>query len=395
MLFQTLDAKKECVAYYLNGEFHYDEPNQELTKTWDYTPSLGNHKPELARIYCGGKTLTEVCPLQYKTMWEKIKEKLHAFRKSFASSKLNLDEVCLYELLPEPFLFELYDLKNEITKHVFETYSRPQNYDHIASVVELLGDIKQHPVKVNLNPIRHKLGSTRGRNFMDRVSRVKKVCGYNPWGTITGRLAGIPGTFPILTLDKEFRGCLSPQNDWYIELDYNAAEVRTLLALSGETQPQEDIHAWNVQNIYDSKTTRDEAKTKIFAWLYSKRSNQRAEKYYNKSQVLEKYWDGHNVTTDFKREIKDVDNHHALNYIIQSTTVDMVHEQAYKIYNILKGKKSHIAFLIHDAVYIDLAEEDRYELLKVLDIFKKTRYGIYKVNVSAGKTLGAMKELRL
>ena len=347
MLFQTLDAKKECVAYYLNGEFHYDEPNQELTKTWDYTPSLGNHKPELARIYCGGKTLTEVCPLQYKTMWEKIKEKLHAFRKSFASSKLNLDEVCLYELLPEPFLFELYDLKNEITKHVFETYSRPQNYDHIASVVELLGDIKQHPVKVNLNPIRHKLGSTRGRNFMDR------------------------------------------------ELDYNAAEVRTLLALSGETQPQEDIHAWNVQNIYDSKTTRDEAKTKIFAWLYSKRSNRRAEKYYNKSQVLEKYWDGHNVTTDFKREIKDVDNHHALNYIIQSTTVDMVHEQAYKIYNILKGKKSHIAFLIHDAVYIDLAEEDRYELLKVLDIFKKTRYGIYKVNVSAGKTLGAMKELRL
>jgi hypothetical protein len=73
----------------------------------------------------------------------------------------------------------------------------------------------------------------------------------------------------------------------------------------------------------------------------------------------------------------------------------MVHEQAYKIYQLLKGMKSYISFLIHDAVYIDLAEADRYEILNLLDTFKKTRYDTFKVNVAAGKNLGAMKELKL
>ena len=61
----------------------------------------------------------------------------------------------------------------------------------------------------------------------------------------------------------------------------------------------------------------------------------------------------------------------------------------------MKGKKSHIAFLIHDAVYIDLADEDRYELINLLDTFKQTRYNAFKVNVSAGRSLGDMRELKL
>ena len=108
-----------------------------------------------------------------------------------------------------------------------------------------------------------------------------------------------------------------------------------------------------------------------------------------------KYWDGFKIKTDYGRAIDNVDHHHALNYIVQSTTIDMVHEQAYKVYELLKGRKSYISFLIHDAVYIDLAEEDRYEILNLLDTFKKTRYDVFKVNVSAGKNLGEMKELKL
>ena len=134
---------------------------------------------------------------------------------------------------------------------------------------------------------------------------------------------------------------------------------------------------------------------KTFAWLYSSKENKQLERLYNKDLVRNKYWDGCKITTDYGRIIENVDEHHALNYIVQSTTIDMVHEQAYKVYELLKGRKSHIAFLIHDAVYIDLAEEDRYEILNLLDTFKKTRYDIFKVNVSAGRNLGAMKELTL
>ncbi len=196
-------------------------------------------------------------------------------------------------------------------------------------------------------------------------------------------------------MNKEFRACIQPVNDYLVELDFNAAELRVLLALAGAQQPQNDIHDWNVKNIFGGQLTREEAKTKTFAWLYSSKENKDLERLYNKDLVRNKYWDGCKIETDYGRIIENVDEHHALNYIVQSTTIDMVHEQAYKVFELLREKKSYISFLIHDAVYIDLAEEDRYDLLNLLDTFKKTRYDMFKVNVSAGKNLGEMKELKL
>jgi hypothetical protein len=188
---------------------------------------------------------------------------------------------------------------------------------------------------------------------------------------------------------------MRPHNDWLLELDFNAAELRTLLALSEAEQPSRDIHDWNVKHVFNNTLTRDEAKVKTFAWLYSNKKNKDLGRLYNKNLVQNKYWDGLKIETDYGRIIENVDGRHALNYIVQSTTIDMVHEQAYKVYELLKGRKSHISFLIHDAVYIDLAEEDRYEILNLLDTFQKTRYGIFKVNISAGKNLGKLKELTL
>ena len=196
-------------------------------------------------------------------------------------------------------------------------------------------------------------------------------------------------------MGKEFRSCVKPNNDWLVELDFNAAELRVLLALSEQEQPQNDIHDWNVKNVFGDSLTRDEAKVKTFAWLYSSNENKDLERLYSKDFVRNKYWDGFKIKTDYGRIMENVDEHHSLNYIIQSTTIDMVHEQAYKVYELLKGRKSNIAFLIHDAVYIDLAEEDRYDLLNVLDTFRNTRYDAFKVNVSAGRNLGQMKELKL
>ena len=146
-------------------------------------------------------------------------------------------------------------------------------------------------------------------------------------------------------MNKEFRGCIEPMNDWLLELDFNAAELRTLLALTGAEQPTNDIHNWNVKNIFDGELTREEAKVKTFAWLYSSKKNKQLERLYNKDLVRNKYWNGCKIETDYGRIIENVDEHHALNYIVQSTTIDMVHEQAYKVYELLKGRKSHIAFL--------------------------------------------------
>ena len=395
MLFQVLDSKAECIGIYANSVLKPGTPVPLEGETWDYSPHLLGKDYEIARIYSHGATITDVCPEDLKDGWEKIKKTLKSCLKAFHTSRLSLDENCFYDVVPEYFLYQYLDTKNRITQHVLDTHPRPQNYDFMYNLVEMLTDIRSRVVRVDIDPIKHLLSSVRGQNFHRTLQTVNHVCDYNPWGTITGRLSTNPNSLPILTMNKEFRACIQPKNDWILELDFNAAELRTLLALAGAEQPQNDIHDWNVKNIFGGQLTREEAKTKTFAWLYSSKENKDLERLYNKDLVRNKYWDGLKITTDYGRIIENVDEHHALNYIVQSTTIDMVHEQAYKVYELLKGRKSHIAFLIHDAVYIDLAEEDRYEILNLLDTFKKTRYDMFKVNVSAGKNLGAMKELKL
>ncbi len=395
MLFQILDAKLDCVGYYANNIIYPGSTLPTAGSTWDYSPHLCGKAHEIARIYSHGATITDVCPEDMKEHWADIKKTLKSCLKAFRTSRLSLDENCFYDVVPEYFLYQYLEAKNKITEHVLSTVPRPANYDFMYNLVEMLSDIGSRELSVNVGPIRHLLSSVRGQNFHRTLQTVKHVCDYNPWGTITGRLATNPRSFPILTMNKEFRGCIEPKNDWLVELDFNAAELRTLLALTGAEQPTNDIHEWNVKNIFDNDLTREEAKVKTFAWLYSSKENKQLESLYDKDLVRNKYWDGCKIETDYGRIIENVDEHHALNYIVQSTTIDMVHEQAYKVYELLKGRKSHIAFLIHDAVYIDLAEEDRYEILNLLDTFKKTRYDMFKVNVSAGKNLGAMKELKL
>jgi len=395
LYFQTLDSKGECLGYYANSELHYKEVPLNADKTWSYSSALKERQIDYARIYSGGKTLAEACPEELKPTWDKITKQLHSFLKSFRTAKINLEETCVYNLIPEFFLYELCDAKNEITKYTLENYGRPLNHDFMVDVIGMTLDIKQQYLNINTDPIKTKLVSVKGKNFHRKLQNVDWVCDYNPYGTVTGRLTTMPKTFPILTLHKDFRGCLHPQNDWFLELDYNAAEVRTLLGLSGAEQPVDDIHEWNITNIYDGKITRPEAKQKIFEWLYSHRSNEKAEAHYNKKLVKEKYWNGHSVHTEFGREIKEVDNHHALNYIIQSTTSDLVLAKAVEIHDYLKEKESRIAFMLHDSIIIDLKHEERQMISDLMKIFSSTPFGNYKTNVTLGKNFGDMKELNL
>ena len=126
--------------------------------------------------------------------------------------------------------------------------------------------------------------------------------------------------FPILTLDSDYRCIIKPTNDYFVELDYNAAELRVLLGLSDKEQPIEDLHTWNLNNVYSGVGSRDEAKKRIFAWLYNPQSKDFASnRVYDRDSVLRKYWNGQVVITPMDRVIP-ADKHHALNYLIQSTT---------------------------------------------------------------------------
>ena len=253
MLFQVLDTKADCVGYYSNNTIVPESSLPLEGETWEYSRHLRGNHYEIARIYSNGATITDVCPEDIRLEWEKIKKTLKSCLKAFRASHLSLDENCLYDAVPEYFLFQYLEAKNKITKHVLETYPRPENYDFMYSLVEMLSSIRSQPVSVDINPIKHLLSSVRGKNFHRTLQTVNHICDYNPWGTVTGRLSTNPNSLPILTMNKEFRACIKPKNDYLVELDFNAAELRVLLSLAGVEQPKNDIHNWNVKNIFDDE----------------------------------------------------------------------------------------------------------------------------------------------
>jgi len=177
-----------------------------------------------------------------------------------------------------------------------------------------------------------------------------------------------------------------------LELDFNGAELRTFLALAGKEQPKVDIHDWNIENIFNGGMDREEGKKKIFAWLYGDIDNKKAEEIYNKELVRSKYWDGSKVTTYWGREI-EADRHHSLSYIVQSTFADLVLKQMVKVAKLLEGYKSFIAFTIHDNIIVDLADDEKHLLPKIVDVFSATEFGKFLVNIKAGSNFGEMKKI--
>ena len=333
-----------------------------------------------------------VCPEALRERWQCVSDKLKAFIKSFAIARVPTNrELFFFDLVPKKFLVEFCQVKNYICEHVFENYEKPKNYDYLVSLTEIIEDMKYR--RLNLNPKNLSMFKADHRKFAQNLNQIEHLCKFNIHGTKTGRLTTEPKSFPILTLKKDFRSAIEPHNDYFVELDFNAAELRTLIALQGKTQPKEDIHDWNIKNVFRGAPTRDEAKKRIFAWLYNPESKDLlCERTYDRESVIKKYFDLGQVTTFFDKVIPS-ENRTALNYIIQSTCAENVLRQMIKVSNYLEGAKSYVAFPIHDSIVLDLSVEDKNKLPEIIDIFSNTVLGKFMVNVSVGQNFGQLKRL--
>lgn len=385
MFFQTIDDKNKCIGVYAAGELYFDNIPSNLTKTWDYSESADKQEVDYGYLLAGGKTLEQVCPEHLAGEWDSVKRKMSAYKRSFEIAKLNFREHCFFDLVPHDFLLRLCEIKNKITQHVFENYEKPDNYEFLKDVQSLLFKIKYQDLNINTEDSKNLFLRTSHRNDIKKILSRPQYVDYNIFGTVTGRLTTRKDSFPILTVKKELRKLVKPHNDWFLSLDYNGAEIRTLLSLCGQEQPAGDIHEWNMINVFKrSAMVREEAKTLFFAWLYNPDSTTIETEYYDRNQVLEKYYKDGKVRTIFNRQI-EVEPRKAFNYLIQSTTADLVLERAVQIDRALAGKKSFISHVVHDEIVIDFADEDRDMVLEIRDIFSNNKLGKFLVNTSAGK----------
>jgi len=393
MLFQVLDDKEECVSVCLNGKIVRDPSFDNLTKTWRWLPSIGDTDVECAFLYANGKSLNDLCPEDLKEEWSALLKKFAAFNTAFKQAKVETRDVCRDLLIPDRYFKELCFFKDKISEHVFENYEKPPNYDFLYSLTKILEEIKTQKLNIVPYGLEDRMSAIKTRNFARKLKHLQPYINYDIFGTITGRLTTKRNSFPILTLDKDHRQVIHPNNDDFIELDFNAAEIRVFLALAGISQPKEDIHTWINENVFKGQKTREETKKAVFAWLYNpKASNKKLEELFKRDDVIAKHYDGTHVHTPFGRKI-EVQTDKALNYIIQSTSSDLFLRRMIEVHKKLKGKKTKIAFCIHDSLVLDYNRQDRKVLEEVINTFEETDLGDFKVNVSTGKNFGRLRKI--
>ena len=368
-----------------------DYQTSSLTHTWAPSSLLENLDIQYAHVWCGGKTLAEVCPEDLSNRWQNVNKKAMAYLKSFHATKINLEDVCFYDLVPEKFLMDFYGIKNEITSHVFKTYKKPKNHDFLRDLIFFIKKIQGRQVNVEVSDADY--SSSSARNAISKIKNKNRKILYNPWKAVTGRLTTETNSFPILTLNKDLRGLIKPHNDVFVELDFNSAELRVLLGLLGQQQPSQDIHSWIAKEVFKNKYEREEVKKKVFAWLYNPNAkNKKLNEFLNRDQIYETYFLNDRVVTPYHRNIS-VKKDKAVNYLIQSTASDMLLTAAMRIDNILKNRKSFVSFCIHDSVILDMSADDKELISSIQTAFSKTMFGDLKTNLSMGKNFGEMRRL--
>ncbi len=376
MILQTLDIKDNCTGIFHQGSFLLDEIEQICSSynvAWKHSPMLDDTQFRYLYLSVKDDDLSTYCndPELFLT----YRKKMEAHQKAAMSAKVSLEEECFFDLLPKHQLTKWFSIKQQALENLLNMKEKQEDYDILHKIHVLVSNIARQNIQ---------FGTKTGRVL------------YNMFGSATGRLTTKRNSVPVLTLKPDQRELLKPQNDAYVELDLNAAEVRMLMALTGREQPQGDIHEWIVSNVFNGEIQRSQAKVELFSWLYNPSSSKsRFDQIFSRQIFRDFYFPEDEVlVTPFGRRLV-VDERKAQNYLLQSTTSDQVLENAYKIQKMLKGKKSTIAFTLHDSIILDMAQEDAIMLKDIKNQFDATRWGRFVSTCKIGKTFGNLKELKL
>ena len=395
MTFQIMDDKKDCAGVYIDGKFIYDRIPDNIDGTWGYSDHLRDRHIQYAYLWTLGSRISDICPEHLKTRWESREKKIRSHFKSLRTAKINMEDVCFFDLIPDKQLEHYFQTKNEICDWVFENVDKPTHYGLLHDSYITIQNVQKHALSINKHKLfKYSQNDAKAKSLWNWIKDRENVyVKYNLFGSVTGRLTTAEGSFPIMNLKTELKDIVEPKWDCFLELDFNAAEIRTMISLMGQEQPKEDIHEWNIKNIFKQDITRSEAKQKFFAWLYNPENKTIDSEYYSKDVLVEKFYKEGQVWNPFGRRTT-CDRFHALNYLLQSTSSDNCLDRVNKIERFLTGKKSYVAFTIHDCVIIDLHRDDRDLIPHIKQIFEDTKLGTFRSSCHIGKNFGSMREFK-
>ena len=227
------------------------------------------------------------------------------------------------------------------------------------------------------------------------LSRSKIYTQYNLY-TTTSRPSNTFNSINFAALHKDDgeRACFKPENDKFIELDFQGYHPRLIGEMIGFDFPKD-------KNTYDVLgellgVSRQEAKELTFKQLYGGVWSEYQNKPFFKDVIkyTDSMWDtyqyGGSIKCDNKIFIRDDENitcTKLFNYIVQSketsTNVDLLK----LVFDKLKDKKTKLVLYTYDAFLFDYSNEDKGLIQEIVNILD------YPVNIKQGKTYHGLEKL--
>ena len=255
-------------------------------------------------------------------------------------------------------------------------------------------NIETNGIKVDKNCfIEHYQGKLTNPQF--NLSRSKIYTQYNLY-TTTSRPSNTFNSINFAALNKDDgeRACFKPENDKFIELDFQGYHPRLIGEMVGFDFPKD-------KNTYDVLgevlgVSRQEAKELTFKQLYGGVWSEYQNKPFFKDVIkyTDDMWDTYQYGGSFKcdnkifiRDDENITRTKLFNYIVQSketsTNVDLLK----LVFDKLKNKKTKLVLYTYDAFLFDYSNEDKGLIQEIVNILD------YPVNIKQGKTYHGLEKL--
>jgi hypothetical protein len=199
--------------------------------------------------------------------------------------------------------------------------------------------------------------------------------------------------FAALNKDDGERMCYQPENDMFIEMDFQGYHPRLIGELIGFNFPKD-------KNTYDVLgellgVDKQAAKELTFKQLYGGVWSEYQSKpfFKNVNMFIDDMWDtyqhskSYTTTNKIFSDTTEITPAKLFNYVIQSTETSTNVMLLEKVLDYLKGKKTKIVLYTYDAFLFDYSKEDGDILQDIVDLLE------YPVTIKQGNTYHGLTKI--
>ena len=261
---------------------------------------------------------------------------------------------------------------NEYCSDVYKGMAKPyvggtDDY-YMNDFIEAFGSIEKYGVKVS-----NDVCDIFDMRVKKHISNGKLYSNYNLW-TTTGRPSNSFGSVNFAALPPEKRKAIVAENDYLVEMDYDAYHLRIISQLVKYDFGKDSVHKHLAKHYGCSY---EESKQRSFQLLYGGIDKQTREKvpFFNLThKFINNKWDEINknkyILTDIYRRRIILENYNDLNksklfnYLIQALETELNVKKILLIQDYLLDKKTKLVLYGYDSFLFDFSKQDGVETLK-------------------------------